>query len=86
MNDASQPTHCGCSSPSSKYECVTRCGDVKDVNYDTDGAYEGQYGCQHGPIWVHVMADMGSLEWAVMGLEAQAIFARETKNFVTILV
>ena len=23
MNGASQPTHCGCSSPSSKYECVT---------------------------------------------------------------
>ena len=23
MNGASQPTHCGCSSPNSKYECVT---------------------------------------------------------------
>ena len=23
VNGASQPTHCGCSSPSSKYECVT---------------------------------------------------------------
>ena len=65
VNGALQQTHCGCSSPSSKYECVTRRGDVKDVNYDADGAYEGQYGCKQGPIWVYVMADMGTLEWSL---------------------
>ena len=27
----------------------------------------GQYGCMQGPMWVHVRADMGSHERAVMG-------------------
>ena len=38
-----------------------------------------------GLIWVHVRADTGSRERAVMGLESRAVLARVTKIFVTIL-
>ena len=35
-----------------------------------------------GSIWVHVKVDMGSREWAVMGLKSRAVSARLTKHFV----
>ena len=37
-----------------------------------------------GLIFVHVRADMGSLERAVMGFESRAVSARVTKHIVTI--
>ena len=61
-------------------------GDVNDVNYDADGAWEGKYGWTQGLIEFHMRADMGSCEKAVMGLVAQAVSTRVTKHFVTILV
>ena len=36
MNGATQPTHCGCSSPSSKYECVTLVWPNDDNDDDDD--------------------------------------------------
>ena len=32
----------------------SRCGEVNDINYDSEGAREGQYGCTRGLIWVHM--------------------------------
>ena len=55
-------------------------GDVNDVIYDAEDASEGQYGCTRGPVWVHVRANMGSCEWAVMGLESRAVSALVIKN------
>ena len=60
------------------------CCDVKDLFYDTEGSPEGQCGCTRGLIWVHVWADMGSHERAVMALESRAVSVRVTKHFVTI--
>ena len=59
------------------------CGHVNYLIYDAEGAHEGRYGCIGGPIWVHVRADMGSCEWAVMGLESLAVSAGVTNHFVT---
>ena len=41
-------------------------GDVNKVISDIECACEGRYGCTRGLIWVHVKADVGSCEWAVM--------------------
>ena len=38
-----------------------------------EGAYEAR-----GPIWVHVRANMGSHEGAIMGLESGAVSAQVT--------
>ena len=38
------------------------CGDVNAVIYDDEGACKGQYGFTRRQIWVHLRADMGSLE------------------------
>ena len=55
------------------FMCVSlRCNNVNYCGY------------RRGPIWVHVRADMGSREQAVMGLVSQAVSARVTKHFVTI--
>ena len=55
---------------------------MNEVIYDAFGTGESRYGYTQGPLWVHVRADMGSREgvmgsheWAVMGLESQAISA-----------
>ena len=42
--------------------------------------------CTRGPIWVHARVDMGSREWAIMGLEPRAVSARITNYFVTIYI
>ena len=57
-----------------------------EVIYDAEGTREGRYGCMLGLIWVHVRANMGSPERAIIGLESQAVSVRVTKHFVTILV
>ena len=40
--------------------------------------------CMGGLIWVHVRADMGSCERAIMRLESRAVQAQVTNHFVTI--
>ena len=66
--------------------CHSSCrGDVNDVIYDAEGAPEGRYGCTQRLIWVHVRANMGSCELAIMGLESRAVSAQLTKHFITIL-
>ena len=59
--------------------------DVNDVIYDAEIACEGGYWCTLGLLWVHMRANMGSKEQAVIGLESQAISARVIKHFVTII-
>ena len=53
----------------------SRRSDVNDVIYDADMASEGQCGATRGLIWVHVRADIGSRERALMGLESRAVSA-----------
>ena len=43
-------------------------GGMNDIIYDAEGALKGQYRCVRGVIWVHGRDNMGSSEWAVMGL------------------
>ena len=52
-----------------------RRSDVNDVIYDAEGAREGRYGCMRGRLWVHVRADIGSREQAVIGLESRVVSA-----------
>ena len=59
-------------------------GDVNGFIYDAEGAHEGRYGYMRGLKWVHVKANMGSREQAVMGFESRAVSAQLTKHFVTI--
>ena len=58
---------------------------MNDIVSDAEGGYEGRYGGTGGPIWVHVRADIGTRELALLGLESLAVSARVvTKHFVTI--
>ena len=49
-------------------------------------ACEGRYKCMRGPIWVHVRANMGSHEQAVMGLASRAVLARVLSILLLFLV
>ena len=53
VNGASQPTHCGCSSPSSKYECVTLVcqGTYKDTTWYAD-VQQNFITTWHCSVWV----------------------------------
>ena len=59
---------------------------MNDVIYDAEGAHEGRYECTQRLMWVHVRANIGSREWAVMGLESLVVSAQVTKLLLLFLV
>ena len=66
------------------FMCGSLCRDnMNDLIYDAEGTHKGRFGYTQGPLWVHVRADMGSHEPAVMGLESRAVSAWVSKHFVT---